>query len=103
MAAANRVIWGLQQAHPADGGAPARGNRGKLGEMDLEAATWTIPAARRKDTRSKRRARAAPAADHVVPLSRQSVELLIAVRDTKHRTGKGNATWCSSALKVAGW
>ena len=60
-------------------------------EIDLEAATWTIPAARRKDTRSKRRARAAPAADHVVPLSRQAVELLIAVRDTKHRSGKGTA------------
>ena len=60
-------------------------------EIDLEAATWTIPAARRKDTRSKRRARAAPAADHVVPLSRQAVKLLIAVRETKHRTAKGTA------------
>ena len=45
-------------------------------EINLENATWTIAAARRKDTRSKRRVRAAPAADHVVPLSRQVLTLL---------------------------
>lgn len=45
-------------------------------EIDLEKGTWTIPAARRKDTRAPSRRRRRPAADHVVPLSRQTRALL---------------------------
>jgi integrase len=48
-------------------------------EIDLERGTWTIPAARRKDTRAPSRRRRRPAADHVVPLSRQAQALLTAL------------------------
>lgn len=46
-------------------------------EIDLEGATWTIPAARMKVKDN---------GDHVVPLSRQAVELL---RETHRVTGRG--------------
>jgi integrase len=49
-------------------------------EIDLDAGTWTLSGKRRKDTRSKRRVKAAPAVDHVVPLPRQAVELLRSIR-----------------------
>lgn len=49
-------------------------------EIDFEAATWTIAAGRRKDTRSKTRRKQAPTVPHVVPLSRQAVALLREVR-----------------------
>ena len=55
-------------------------------EIDLERAIWTIPAGRRKDTRSKRRVKAAPAADHVIPLSRQAVALLRILHE-RHKSG----------------
>jgi integrase len=45
-------------------------------EIDLEKGTWTIPASRRKDTRAPSRRRRRPAADHIVPLSRQARVLL---------------------------
>ena len=58
-------------------------------EIDLEKATWTIPAVRRKDTRSKRRVKAAPATDHVIPLSRQAVALLRTVHE-RHKPKPGD-------------
>ena len=46
------------------------------GEIDLDAATWTVPPIRRKDTRSRTRKRAVPAPTHIVPLPHQAVVLL---------------------------
>jgi integrase len=45
-------------------------------EIDLAKGTWTIPAARRKDTRAPSRRRRRATDDHVVPLSRQARALL---------------------------
>jgi integrase len=49
-------------------------------EFDIEGGVWTIPGDRRKDTRSnnKRREKAHP--DHVVPLSRQALEIIKEIR-----------------------
>jgi integrase len=55
-------------------------------EIDLEAGTWTLTGKRRKDTRSKRRVKAAPTVDHVVPLPRQAVELLTEIH-ARHEKG----------------
>jgi integrase len=49
-------------------------------EIDWSARTWTIPPARRKDTRSRTRRKQVPAPQHVVPLSRQTLDLLQTVR-----------------------
>lgn len=51
-------------------------------EIDFEVGTWTIPASRRKDTRSKLRAKRVPQSDHVVMLSGQALDLL---REIEHR------------------
>lgn len=45
-------------------------------EIDLEHGSWTIPASRRKDTRSKLRVKQVPPIDHAVILPRQAIELL---------------------------
>jgi integrase len=45
-------------------------------EFDLSAGTWTIPAARRKDTRSRAARNGSKAQDMLVPLSRQALKLL---------------------------
>jgi integrase len=45
-------------------------------EIDVKKGAWTIPASRRKDTRTPSRRRRRAAADHVVPLSRQARALL---------------------------
>ncbi len=45
-------------------------------EFDVKAATWTIAAGRRKDTRSRARKKAVAAAPLVVPLSTQVLELI---------------------------
>ena len=45
-------------------------------EVDVERGTWTIPAAHRKDTRSKRRVKRIAQSDLVVLLPRQALELL---------------------------
>lgn len=49
------------------------GNRSRRG-------TWTVSPARRKDTRSRTRRKQVPSQPHVVPLSRQTLELLEEVR-----------------------
>jgi integrase len=49
-------------------------------EVDLDLATWTISPSRRKDTRSRNRRKQVPPHPHVVPLSRQTVELLKELR-----------------------
>jgi integrase len=46
------------------------------GEVDLQRGTWSIPASRRKDTRSKLRAKRVPQSDHTIPLPGQALELL---------------------------
>jgi integrase len=46
------------------------------GEIDLENRLWTIPPARRKDTRSRNRKKQVAAQPHVIPLSQQAVGLL---------------------------
>ena len=46
------------------------------GEIDLDAATWTVPPSRRKDTRNRTRKRAVPAPPHMVPLPHQAVALI---------------------------
>jgi integrase len=54
-------------------------------EMDLQSGQWTIPAARRKDTRpNTQRSKE----DHIVPLSRQALELL---HLAKGRQGESNS------------
>jgi integrase len=55
----------------------------KWAEINLEKGTWTIPASRRKDTRPPARRRRRPAADLVVPLSRQARALLEAIGQGK--------------------
>ena len=45
-------------------------------EIDFERGTWTIPASRRKDTRSKNRKKQVQQHDHVVFLPKQAIELL---------------------------
>ena len=45
-------------------------------EIDRDAGTWTVSPARRKDTRSRIRRKQAPSQPHIVPLSRQALELL---------------------------
>lgn len=45
-------------------------------EIDLHAGTWTIAAARRKDTRPAARVRRRAAVDHVIPLPRQLLDAL---------------------------
>ena len=46
------------------------------GEINLEGATWAIPAARRKDTRSKNRKKQVRQRDHIIFLPRQAIKLL---------------------------
>jgi integrase len=46
------------------------------GEVNLERRTWTIPASRRKDTRSKHKTKRVPQTDHLLMLPRQALELL---------------------------
>lgn len=48
----------------------------KWSEIDLEGCIWTIPAARRKDTRAPKRRRRNASLDHVIPLSRQAHTLI---------------------------
>jgi len=48
-------------------------------EIDIENATWTIPASRRKDPRSKQRIKRVPQSDHIVILPKQAVALLKAL------------------------
>lgn len=50
-------------------------------KIDDQQGLWTIPAARRKDTRTKRRVKAAPSVDHVIPLPKQAVALLRKIRE----------------------
>jgi integrase len=50
------------------------------GEIDHDAAAWTILPSRRKDTRSRARRKQAPSQPHLVPLSRQALKLLDQVR-----------------------
>ena len=45
-------------------------------EIDLERGTWTIPASRRKDTRSKTRKKQVSQPNHVVYIPKQAIELL---------------------------
>jgi integrase len=45
-------------------------------EIELEHATWTIPASRRKDTRSKTRKKQISQPNHVVYIPRQAIKLL---------------------------
>ena len=52
-------------------------------EIDFERGTWTIAASRRKDTRSKRRVRADPAADLVIPLPHQALALLSTIHERR--------------------
>jgi integrase len=49
------------------------------GEIDLERGSWTIPASRRKDTRSKIRKKQVQSHDHIILLPKQAVELLAAI------------------------
>ena len=51
-------------------------------EIDLDAALWTVPAARMK----RRKAGKKYGADHLVPLSRQAIEIL---RELHKLTGRG--------------
>lgn len=52
-------------------------------EIDLEAGVWTVRAGRRKDTRSRTRRKQLPALAHVIPLPRQAVDFLSAIRDVE--------------------
>lgn len=54
-------------------------------EIDRDAGTWTVSPARRKDTRSRTRRKQVPSQPHVVPLSRQALELLEDVRAAELR------------------
>jgi integrase len=45
-------------------------------EVDLSAGTWTIPAMRRKDTRSKTRTKQVAGQNHVIRLPRQALHAL---------------------------
>jgi integrase len=54
-------------------------------EIDLEAGAWTIAPARRKDTRSRVRRKQTPSQPHVVPLSRQAIDLLKEVLEGERR------------------
>jgi integrase len=54
-------------------------------EIDLGAGTWTIGPARRKDTRSRVRRKQTPSQPHVVPLSRQAIDLLKEVLEVETR------------------
>lgn len=49
-------------------------------EIDLDTAVWTIPASRRKDTRSRRKKKQLPTRAFAVPLSPEAVSLLQEVR-----------------------
>jgi len=49
-------------------------------EIDRDAGTWIVSPGRRKDTRSRARRKQVPAPPHIVPLSRQTQELLDKVR-----------------------
>ena len=50
-------------------------------EFDLDTGFWTIAAGRRKDTRSRARKKQVPAQPHVIPLPRQAISMLMAMRD----------------------
>jgi integrase len=52
-------------------------------EIDLDAGVWTVRAGRRKDTRSRTRRKQLPALSHVIPLPRQAVEFLGAIREAE--------------------
>jgi integrase len=70
-------------------------------EIDLERGTWTIPAARRKDTRAPSRRRRRPAADRVVPLSRQAQALLTAL---EHGTAAADLVFIGGrGAKLTNW
>lgn len=58
------------------------------GQFDFRAKVWKIPGEQRKDTRAQGRRRARAKEELVVPLSRQSIELLKeqrVVEETRHR------------------
>jgi integrase len=57
----------------------------KWAEIDHAEATWTISPTRRKDTRSRTRRKQVPSQPHVVPLSRQALEVLEEVRSAERR------------------
>jgi integrase len=59
-------------------------------EFDLGAGLWTVPGARRKDTRGSKTRRHAPASDHVVPLPKQAIVLLKAIKAEAKRSGAGD-------------
>jgi integrase len=52
-------------------------------EFDLEAGVWTVAAGRRKDTRSRTRRKQVPAQPHVIPLPRQAISVLQAMKKGK--------------------
>jgi integrase len=54
-------------------------------EIDRNAGTWTVSSARRKDTRSRTRRKQVPSQPHVIPFSRQALELLEEVRSAEWR------------------
>ena len=54
-------------------------------EIDLEAGTWTISPQRRKDTRSRLRRKQTPSQPHVVPLSKQALNVLEEVREAERK------------------
>jgi integrase len=54
-------------------------------EINRDAGSWTISPARRKDTRSRNRRKQVPSQPHVVPLSRQALELLAEVRSAERQ------------------
>ena len=54
-------------------------------EIDRNVGTWTISPSRRKDTRSRTRRKQVPSQPHVIPLSRQILELLEEVRSADRR------------------
>jgi integrase len=53
------------------------------GEIDRDAGSWTISPSRRKDTRSRTRRRQVPSQPHLVPLSRQALDLLDEIREAE--------------------
>ena len=53
-------------------------------EFDLDTGLWTVAAGRRKDTRSRARKKQVPAQPHVIPLPRQAISMLVAMRQGKN-------------------
>jgi integrase len=54
-------------------------------EFGRDEATWAVSPSRRKDTRSRTRRKQVPSQPHVVPLSRQALELLEEVRSAERQ------------------